>query len=564
MYNTRLHSRKSSTEFQARLVLGATAFFAIFRLFLPIGDIRLAIASLALDVLVFLAIFLLAGLLAFTGRFRDWIFHLAFLLTFTLTFASYFFFREATIRQYSLFDLSVGSVLYFFTDVLPTSGLLFLVVGLAAIYLLHRWLPSLGYAGTLLVACAIAPLTFLSADPRTSLVAHVVSDIQEAAHAENVSPTVERAPFAVQEMNVWERDTPTFRPKYKKILVFVMEQITLSLLMQDSADLPGSTFVNRSRKHAHEYTNVFAADMDSRTGLLALLGGRLIPFEAYTDADVGRYKFLANKSSILTIMHAAGYKSAFSASETEHEAVVYDLPWTERFTLSSEEIPAAEKEYICLNPYEFEHSCEDKVLIDRLARFISGNEKAFLFHEFIFGHASEYLDATNKTSVQYYSEFLDDLTERLERDRLLNDTLIVLTSDHGIRDKGYEPWVSTYRIPMWFIHPSFKNASNENLYSQIDFRDLLLAEASIKRPNIPARKFAPFMGMTSSSLVGAVTREQDVLVVKNRRWRPYVLFHLNSAEPDKPGGPPVGDLKAPVLLRYLDDYRSYFLSPALK
>ncbi|MCE9597693.1 MAG: sulfatase-like hydrolase/transferase [Spirochaetia bacterium] len=565
MYNTILHLRGATTAFQSRIVLGAILFFAVFRLCLPIDDIRLAIASFALDAAVFLLILVISTLLAFTGRVRAWFFHSSFLLYFFLVFAFHFFFREASIRQYSIFDLSGSGIAYFFTDVLPFKGLVFLIGSLVVIYYLPGRIRNMpGFSLALLILGVALLCTGLSSEPKTSIAAHLYADARETYRAESVVSSQSAPPFAIEALNIWERPTPAFRPRYKKILVFVMEQITLSLLLGDSAELPQSTFVNKQRKHAHEYSNVFAADMDSRTGLLALLGGRLIPFEAYTDADVDQYQFVSNKSSILDILHNAGYQSAFSASETEHELVVYGLPWKNKFTLSQEEMPAANKEYLCLNPYEFEHSCEDKVLINRLTDFITSNERVFLFHEFIFGHASEYLDATNKTSVQYYSEFLDDLTERLEREHLLNDTLIVLTSDHGIRDKGYEPWVSTYRIPMWFIHPSFKKAEYKNLYSQIDFRDLLLDEASNRKPATPERDFAPFMGMTTSSIVGAVTKEQDVLVVKNRRWMPYVLFHSNNAEPEHAGAQPTGDLKAPELIRYLNDYRAYFLSGKLK
>ncbi len=566
MYNTSAGLAARAARLRARLILGTIVFFALFRIVLAgREDFLPLLSSWAADAFVFLTIYAAGQILRHlpAGRaISALLFHSAFLLYFVLSFSFCFFFREATVRQYSVLDLSPSSIFYFFSNVLPFWGFVLCAAALVILYSASAMMDHLHVPGRSIAVIFLGTfkLAKSTADQNASPILHLIHDVTEAFKSPGAVPDPV-SPFPVESLDNWTHPAPELRTRYKKIILLVMEQVTLAQLREESAALPRESFFNREEQHSHEYLNVFAADMDSRTGMLAILGSRLIPFEAYNDEDVFNYQRVAKMRSLLDIVHAQNFRAVYAASETEREMVVLDLPWDGAHTLTHEEIDRVPRDkYICINPYEFEHSCEDKIMLDRMMAEILSREKVFLFYEFIFGHASEYMDIAKKTQVQYYAEFIGELSERLRRAGVLNDTLIVVTSDHGIRDHGYESWVSTYRIPLLFYHPSYRRQTHDELFSQIDFRDIFLDEASGRRPSSKPRKFAPFMGSTSSAVVGAVTDKMDVLVIKRRKWKPYVQSFLNRDEEGEPGGPPESDLTPGALLRHMDDYRDYFLS----
>lgn len=566
MYNTSLALATRAARFRSRLTFGALVFFAFFRLILlPEGEGLPLFSSWLADSAVFLTLLLIARILQAIpgGRIVSRLFfHSAYLLYFVLTFSYCYFFREATIRQYSIFDLTLSGIAYFFTNVLPFWGNILLLAALLLVYVVSYLRDDWHIPTTLafLLCGSLFMVAKATANENASPILHLIQDVSEAARSPGL--TVDPAPteFSLDDLDSWTHPAPRFEPRFQKIIVLVMEQITLAQLREDSRALPHGTFFNREEEHSHEYNNFFAADMDSRTGMLALLGGRLIPFEAYSDEDVDQYSFVSGKPSLLNIVKNRNYRTVYSASETERELVVTDLPWDQIYTLTHEEVDQARSKYLCINPYEFEHSCEDKIMVSRLVNDVVKHDRVFLFYEFIFGHASEYIDIQKKTAVQYYSEFIDDLISGLRKAHELDQTLIVVTSDHGIRDHGYESWLSTYRIPLLFYHPSFKKQLHPELHSQIDFRDIFLEESSGKPSSLKSRKFAVFMGTTTSSIVGAITDQGDVMVLKNRKWLPYVMFNKNADEEDAPGGPPKSDLKPGAVVRYIQDYRAKFLS----
>jgi predicted AlkP superfamily pyrophosphatase or phosphodiesterase len=258
-------------------------------------------------------------------------------------------------------------------------------------------------------------------------------------------------------------------------------------------------------------------------------------------------------------MNHNGYETAYAASETEAEEVVFDLPWKHKFNLTDDDYKQA-KGYLCFNPYQFEHSCEDKILLERLIDFIKHHEKVFLFQEELFGHCSVYYDAAKKNAVEYATEYLEQVVNRLKSEHLLDETLIVVTSDHGIRDRGYEKNLSVYRIPLIFIHPGYEYTEHSQLLSQIDFKDIFLNELAGNTGSLPDNEFVLFMGPTTNPLFGAITNQFDLLLIKNRRWFSYVLMHSNFQDEEKPPAPPRNPESPYAFLSLLDRYRTYFQS----
>src|SRR5262249_17574061 len=156
------------------------------------------------------------------------------------------------------------------------------------------------------------------------------------------------------------------------------------------------------------------------------------------------------------------------------EAVVRDLHWDERLTLTEEQTKQLGQsgDYVCINPYRFEDSCEDRVMLPELFQRLRAQPKLFFVQQLVFGHRPEYPKGTGKSDVESYAELVGAVSDHLAKLGMLDDTLIVVTSDHGIRTRGSDVLPSTYQIPLLFYSPGFEHRENHDLHSQIGFQDL--------------------------------------------------------------------------------------------
>jgi hypothetical protein len=253
-----------------------------------------------------------------------------------------------------------------------------------------------------------------------------------------------------------------------------------------------------------------------------MLFSRIIPFEAYSEADVLRYGFLKTERSMVDEMAARGYGAAFAASQIDEDAVVYELPsWNTKLLLSNQEYDHPGS-FLCLNPYQFEQGCEDKILLPRIFKALDSRQRVLLVQEALFGHDGEYENKIGKNPVQYYGEHLQAIQDHLAARGELDRTLIVVTSDHGLRDSETRTLRWSYRLPLLLINPRFSREVREGMYDQTDFAALLASEMAGTQPP-PARTISLFVGPTNTSMLGSITADGDLLVVRDRRWSRYVL-----------------------------------------
>ncbi|HSA24219.1 MAG TPA: hypothetical protein P5076_22350, partial [Myxococcota bacterium] len=478
-----------------------------------------------------------------------------------------FFLEEATARQFSLLDATPDAVLFFLREVTPPELLLagagVLLALVAAAWLLRRRVAIPPRRPMLLVAGALTCLVLIHqalCQFYPTVLWEVGRDVIEAySH-----PAVEGAPRA-EEL----ADAGVGRPAdwsgpiaYDKVLVFVMESVPWRELQERRRELPPEHFFNRHLAHAHVYSNYFTTNQDSRTGLLAMLFGRLIPFEAYTERDARRYLFLKTEPSLVDRLSAQGFATAVAAAQTDVELVVFELPsWDEQLVLSQAQFED-HGPFLCFNPYKFEHDCEDKILLPRILATLAAHPRVFVLQEGVYGHIGDYYRATGQSATAYYGDHLQAVVEHLQARGELERTLLVVTSDHGIRDWEYRQRRWVYRLPLLFVNPGLSPREEPGLYNQSDFPALLAAELSGRPPPAP-RRVSLFVGCTNSSVLGGVSAEGDLLVVKNRRWRKYVLAEGHCSGDDLPDGPARHPIRAAGLIGTFERLQESFTRAGL-
>ena len=494
------------------------------------------------------------------GGLLSGLFYALFNVLILVSIAHTFFFESAAERRISLLEVDLRTLGYFFTKVLPVRGLLLMVGLVVAIYLLALPLARLSRAmRPARVALALVGLWVLLGialvlSPRVpSPLADIAADLAEQFTTTAV--VVDRTRPARYTPGLLDKRgalLPAQTTRFDKVLVFVMETMTSAVMEQQKTVLPSSTFVHRALATSHVFNRYFASNQDSRTGMLSMLGSRFIPFEAYTEAGRDHYMKLGQKSSLVDQFDKLGYRTAFAVSQQEIELVVGDLPWHEKIHLEEGDVSRLESQYLCFVPYEFEHSCEDRALLPRVLDFIDQNERVFLYQEFIWGHASEYNKASGRTNTEYYSAYLDAVVEHLQKTGQLERTLIVLTSDHGFRDKGLQNDLAVYQIPLLFHAAGFSAQADARLFSHLDFKDLLMHELLPAAPAPPESSFVLVIGPTGTSFLTVLTQPGQMLLMKARedeRFLVHAAGYANAAESQRSAGD---------FLRLFDDYVSYF------
>ncbi len=479
-----------------------------------------------------------------------------------------FFYESAAERRFTLLELDLSSAGFFFGHVLPRRGLMLLCGLLAVMHVLpFPLMPALGALPARNVALALSAAwavlaPALAARPRVPApLADTGAELWEQLMTPEV--VVDRTRPARYDPRYLDKSGafPALDAPFDKVLVFVMETMTKEAVAREQRVLPPTTFVHRARAHAHVYTRYLATNQDSRTGLLSMLGSRFIPYEAYTEEGRDHYMFLGKKSSLVDRFTKLGFRTAFAASQEEVELVVGDLPWDEVIHLDEGEAARRKGSALCFVPYEFEHSCEDRVLLPRVFAFLDQNPRAFLYQEFIWGHASEYNEVSGRSNTEYYSSYLDAIVEHLAQTGALAQTLIVVTSDHGFRDKGQQSERSVYELPLWFYAERFAPDEDVRLFSHLDFKDLLAHELW---PAQTAARESPYVltvGPTGTGFIAALTQSGQFMLLKARAGSRY-LVHAEA-----PARAPSAntDDEEPVVqagnfLRLYEDYLASFSS----
>jgi hypothetical protein len=469
-----------------------------------------------------------------------------------------YFYESAAERRFSLLELDLRTLGFFFTSVLPPRGYATVAALLAAMHVLAYFMRRLlcplrpmRVAVWLLASWFVLGLLLVTRPRVPSPLADMGASVWERLTIEEVA--IDRQQPARYTPRVLDKSaSPALPPElpFKKVLVFVMETMTTEVVERERRMLPATTFVNGARGSTREYTRYYATNQDSRTGMLSMLGSRFIPYEAYTEEGRDGYLFLGHKSSLVDLFAQRGYRTAFAVSQVEIELVVGDLPWHEKLNLSKSEVQELGKQHLCFVPYEFEHSCEDRALLPKVLSYLDRNERAFLYQEFIWGHSSLYNEASGKTNTEYYSAYLDAIVSHLRQRGTLDETLIVLTADHGFRDKGLQTERSVYQLPLWFFAPRFQAARDDRLLSHLDFKDLLLHELAPESPTPAENPFVMIVGPTGTSFITVLTRSGQFMLLKRRNDEHYLL------RAEGAGG--AAEASPADFLRLFEDYLTYF------
>jgi hypothetical protein len=310
------------------------------------------------------------------------------------------------------------------------------------------------------------------------------------------------------------------RPRFDRIVVIVMETMPFDTYHEELAGVPPTRLLRTMEAHAHRFDRYYTPNQDSRTAMLDMLGARFIPYEAYDDVGVEIYRGITGLSNLPQLLHGMGYATSYVLAQEDKEDVVADLPWQQVRAISTSEIANFKRTALCFHPYEFENSCEDKVVLGDVV----DHPRAFIYQEMMWGHDLEYNRVSGKSNVQYVAEYVDSLWTELERRHLADGTLLVLTGDHGAKEEDRTQRAVNYQVPLYFYAKAFTPQVERGMYTHLDFQELLMRELDRARPLPPPVPFVQVVGPTDSHLRIVVDSSGGVLGLTERGGRSYVAF----------------------------------------
>ena len=441
-----------------------------------------------------------------------------------LVFAHAWFFDVAIERRLTVSDMTRAGVAYFFTTALPWAGLLALLACCAlmmigAALFVRRARPAL--SRTALALCAVIQVLTLPLIVRAERVASPLFDsaleLYEVAALPKLRGPGKVQPGLLASLDKLSRTRTTPPVSFDKLIVLVMETMPAERFERERRELAPTSFLRAEAAHMLEFERYYPNNQDSRTGMLDMLFAQLIPYEAYSEEGYAGYRHLARAPSLVERMTELGFATAFAVSQTALEDVVGELAWTSKLHLTEAQMEAAKREgKLCFAPDEWETSCEDRVLLPSVVDFVASHERAFVYQEFIWGHAIEYNDASGKSNAQYYSEYADELVAALRARGLAERTLIAITSDHGFRDKGRQHDPEVYRVPLLFHAPRLSARRDTRLLSHVDFGLLSFELLTPSAPRVQSNPIVMIVGPTGQGHLFAVGAQGETMLLRKK------------------------------------------------
>jgi hypothetical protein len=264
--------------------------------------------------------------------------------------------------------------------------------------------------------------------------------------------------------------------KYKKIVVFVMESLIYDEFYKDIPKVKTEkNFFELTKQNSNYYFNYYTPNQDSVPSMITMLSSKFIPNEAYlytSDYSLCWHKMMDNYN-LVDYFNDKNYHTAFYVSNITAPCEMTRYNWDVVVDINGK-YDYYKKNYFCFNPYPYETGCEDQVLLDSLIKELN-KDKVFIMQEFIFGHSYLYVKESKKSKTEYYNDYFYDFYKIVKEQGLDKDLLIIIVSDHGLRDRIEYSYADRYNIPLIFIANDLHYLENNNFLSHLNFKDILFS-----------------------------------------------------------------------------------------
>ncbi len=502
-----------NTEFKLTVLVIFILF--LFKLFY-IQDFLIVLKTSLYDIIIFSLFFLIFNVSK--NIFLKIGFYFFFVINSLVYFLYYLYFFDISQRGLSLNSLNFEIFSFVFKHIISIKTILIICIFLGLLILIAKFtfknkifLINLNYILFLILGFIFLFLfSFFILKINLNPHANIIFDLERSFDKINLDSNVSFS----QNLFLNNKSIENYfkiNSKYTKILVFVGEEWMLSDFLTEKEKMTNSDFLNRSKHKSHLYTNYFTTNQDSRTSIYTMLTSHFIPFESYLDSSYDLYlPFIKSKNNLVDFFNYNNYSTHFVVSSLEAPDIATPFNWTEINTLKKSVYDS--KKYYCLDLFAYETACEDNSILEDTKQIILKNNHLFLFQEFIYGHSYKYIIDNKFSRTNYYSNYISEIYSFLEKEGLLKETLIIITADHGSRARQEMLFNDGYKVPLIFIADDLNYYESNNLFSHIDFKDLLFRYI-LEDNEIIENQGIMFVGATNSNLIGFVDKDDNFGII---------------------------------------------------
>jgi len=509
--------KKNIFTLELKLLLFSLVSLFILKIFF-IKQFDLILITTFFDILIFVFIFFV--FILFKNIFSKILFHVIYVFNFILFSFYYIFFYDVSQRGILISKIKLDSIIFVLKNIISLKLVFIVFLALFIVYFLSFFIlknKKLFLSSSFLkIFSLISIFLFLFLILLFNLNYNPYADV-----VLNFKNSFSYIPLEddSKDLSLFSNNSSIFpdsklEVKYKKIILLIGEEWMFSSFVKDSQSLENN-FFKRIKNDTHFYSNYHTSNQDSRTAIYTLLTSQFIPFEAYLDSTYSIYlDKIKNSPSLVNYFNDNNYSTFFVVSSIEKPDIATPFNWNEIITLK-EDVYNSNK-YYCSSLFTYETSCEDLSIFEDVKEKIISDENIFLVQEFIYGHSYKHIIDTKKSRTQYYNEYFNNLYDFLEKESLLEDTLIIITSDHGSR--AYNEMISPegYHIPFLVVSNNLDYLENNSLLSHLDFKDILY-KYILGIDYIPNNESIMFTGGTNSDLLGFITKENDFGIINSSK-----------------------------------------------
>jgi hypothetical protein len=533
-------------NYYVRLIFLSSLFLFFFR-FLFSNDFLAIIINTIADYLIFCVIYvifeIILGISMHFKRkeigilFAKIFFYVCFSISFILAFVNSIYLDYSTTFKYNLMNFDLGVVIYFIENIVEPFYFFVLVLVMFCLFFVAKFKPrkvffSLTKKWFLYITIFLLIVFMVLLVPYMHLMSNFYINTLEEYVFRSTNQEVE---FPVQNLDQIKYDLDIFNRNFdknysdynlssnQKVLVFVMEQVTWDDFVAQKDKIPDEeSFFLKVKNNSHVYTNYYTSNQDSRTAIWTMFTGEFIPFESYLSDWNKYYGSILYEKNLVDFFRYHDYIVEYFVA-MDNPTLIFDAYKWDRENSIEDFNEKNNDSYFCTQEFEFQRGCEDMILMDKLKSEVVKNENDsyFLIQEFIFGHGNDYMEKLNKSRVRYYNDYLLELYNYMQVNDLLDNTTIVVVSDHG--DKGYmQKSIDSYKIPMVVVNNNLEYKEIDDLKSHVDFKDILLSYFG--GFNYTSQSEGRFLiGQTQSREVGYIDLNGDYFLTKRVGDGEYVV-----------------------------------------
>lgn len=484
------------------------------------------LVSFIQDTFLFLTVYFIFSVAIKYPRMKkisELIFYSFFLFAGVVSFIYTFFLLDLINFPLNMFAFSEDIIMFFGEYFLSLKLIISLVIGITSLFFWSLYYPSkIPDAKQLKIIYLVVTLLFIPTSFEQVINPMIFSVSQEVISYASADSNIKKVVSSVPEkgkanqfnfLDKRFKSVPQINTDYDRVIVLVMESINYRNFTQYISK-DRNNFFNRNRKNIFLFENYYTLNLDSFTSLISIVENIFVPFRAYVRED--HFMFVKNFNNLTRVLNQNGFETLFITSYgsqlKKFVPVIKDWKSVIFSSLKEDDL-----KYACVTNIKIENACEDLSVIDELISSLRKNrlknKKSFVFQEMVYGHSSEWKNIKGIEPIEYYNHYFNMLMLKLKKYSLLENTLIVILSDHGPRDNSFKP--ENYNIPLVIYNNKMNSGSNHQFFSHLNFSEIILNFMEKKNAFTESKRIFT-LGNSNELIYGEITSDKKYTFINDR------------------------------------------------